>query len=267
MYNITIDMNKLIIKEIVNIIKVISSGILAVGILLTNPCISSANRIQDRIIVSVSVGAGFYALDDVNQLIEEQNGLFLPSVPDELNPGTIKNGVNWHLEMAYCPHPFIIVGVDGGALYANAKGRAGSVLIDASYYEIDLMASEIGGFVKAAYFIGPDAFLTLGFGFYNVALFGSREKADDRGFFGILLTSDSIPYSGNTLGQKLMLGLDFIVWDSFSLYIETGYRLAKISKVEGEINGNTKTLVMPNGQDFSIDFTGPFVKGGFRIIF
>ncbi|MBN1594903.1 hypothetical protein JW933_03155 [candidate division FCPU426 bacterium] len=260
-------LNKLEIKKLYDKIKVYYNIILFLLPALFVPSRVMATPIHQRIMFGASAGYGMYRMHDVNALIDERNGLFIMSIPVELNPGHITGGSNWHLDLAFGFLPYLLAGIEGGGLSAYAKGREGNILLDASYYDIDITARELGGFIKGAWPLGEFILLTGGFGFYNVALAGFGERLDNRGFLGLLLGTQQIPYSGSAFGQKLMIGVDAFVFPTFAIALESGYRWARIEEVKGEINGENMVLKMSNGDSFTVDFSGPFVKAGCRIYF
>jgi hypothetical protein len=249
----------------------ISIPVIGVLTLLLFPFIASAKSISGKLIFSINPGIGFYAMTDMNTLIEDTQSGFMGTSPSKrLDP--LGMGLDLGTSLQYGLFDFLIIGVDLTYLVSDTTAKVSSGTLSPpqeqdEYYIISLPAMETGAFVKGA-IPTQDILFTFGIGYSNLSLFGAGERLESRGTTtGLVYSSTTIPYSGNTTSIKIMGGFDYFMWDWLSLGLEGGYRLAKFENVTAKINGQNETLQNEDGSNLTLDYSGMFLHYTFRFYF
>ncbi|MCD4812275.1 hypothetical protein K8S19_01065 [bacterium] len=230
----------------------------------------SANTLGGKFILSLNPGLAFFAMQDMNTKINDEQSGFMGITPSE-NLSTLSLGLDLGNALQYGLNDNLVLGIGFSYLSTNTSAKVGAGPLyppQDEYYEINVPAVELGLLAKAAFALTPTLLLTIGGEVTTLGLAGAGETLESRGTVtGRVYSSTDLHYQGATFGFKLMTGIDFFIWEWLSLGVEGGYRHARFEEVRAEISGRDAALTNQDGSHFTLDYSGAFIHYTFRFYF
>lgn len=226
--------------------------------------------VAHEFVLSLSPGISWYAMRDMNRLMESTPTGWMQITPSEtMSP--LGLGLNFDSSLHYCLTSNFLAGLDFAYLVTDSSAKVNASAIfppQVDYYKISLPAFEWGASVKGVLPINNSFQLTVGAGLSWISLVNAGESYEARSKpSGLVFSSSRILYQGAGISTRLTLGLDWMVWEWFSLGIEGGYRMAKITTIKAIIRGEETTLTLPDHSNLTVDYSGPFLVYAFRFYF
>lgn len=245
-------------------------GIWSLLLVLAIPAWGHAVSPGGKLIVSLNPGIGFFALHDINRLIDDNQSGFMT-----VTPAQGLSRMSWGLDLGssvfYGATDYLLLGVDFSYLVTDTSAKVGDGVFyppQDDYYKISLPAVEISAMAKAAWHASSLVLLSAGLGVSSLSLVDAGERLESRGTLtGTVYSTAIVPYSGSTLGFKFVGGVDLMIWEWFSLGLEGGYRLARFDEIKARLNDRTVTLQNADGSNFTLDYSGLFLRYTFRFYF
>lgn len=238
--------------------------------LLCMPGGASARTIQDRIVLSLEGEAAEVFMSDLNRLIAQRHCAFITR---EANAGlkSVPSAFGAGAGLEYGVTDYLLAGVHFEALLPATELRIGSWLNPDRVYHIGLDALVWSLGLKGAWPKGKSWLFTLGgeVGYLILSHAGEYHKVRNwPGFPGAMHTTEQIDYHGWALSWKLTAGADLFLFDFWSLFLQTGFRYARVGEVTGTyLSGQEAVLRNPDGSNFTLDYGGIFLKSGFKFWF
>ncbi len=205
-------------------------------------------------LVSVGVrgGLGSYVLNDMNVLIQDINDLLLAARFDELK--RVGSGPLGGGELRVRVRPYLALSMTTDYLYQASKVEL--MIVGEEFLEVELVGSMTPITARVLYVAknsdNPNIVYNAGAGVSYLWLGRYRETypAEEPG--GELLTVRTA--DGDGIGFELTAGAEYFFRPWLSVGGELLYRYAKISKFS--YNDNAEPVLMNNGRDMSLDFSG-----------
>ncbi|MBN1594653.1 hypothetical protein JW933_01875 [candidate division FCPU426 bacterium] len=201
---------------------------------------------------------------DLNKMIRDQDCAFITSEPNEALHEAW-GGFVLGADAAYVLTEEIMLGINYEALFPNTELRIGSWAFPDRVYGIYLDAQQLGVTAKYLWPQGDSSILHAGTEVFYLQLGNAREVYKERVILSAMNTLERLSYQGATVGFKVSGGADVFVFTFLSVNGEAGFRYARIGKVTGTwLDGTEETLKNADGSDFSLDYSGFFIKGGIK---
>jgi hypothetical protein len=232
--------------------------------LLSAPAIAQSRSLEGHVCLNPGAQIMQTFFGDLNQLIEDQDCGFITREPNEaLNQ--IFCALALGLEVEYGLADDILLGVSYSSFFPFTEIRIGSWLTPDRVYGIYLDADQFGLGARKVWWQGESFLLYASAELLYVRLTRARESYKERIIFTSMRTVESLRYRGQTVGCKVSGGLDLFIFGWLSLNSELGFRYACIGEVKGvQDDGTESTLHNPDGSNFTLDYSGVFIKGGIR---
>ncbi|MEW6515651.1 MAG: hypothetical protein AB1439_01925 [candidate division FCPU426 bacterium] len=235
------------------------------------PAFLPAAPLGGRFMLSLHPGLGFFSMDDLNRALAVRHSVLLP-LPTTPSVPSMSWGLDLGTGLQYGICDYLLAGLDLSYLTTDTSVKLGAGAPfppQDQYYILRVPALELSGVVRAAWPVNHLLVLSAGAGWSFISLTNASEAMESRGTLtGTVYSSQGIPFRGQGWGMKAMAGVEFWVWEWFSLGLEAGYRWAKIESILAkDLQGAEITPQTPGGSDLSIDYSGPFVRYQFNFYF
>ncbi len=225
----------------------------------------TARSLDGTVVVTMQAQLAQMWFGDLNRLIRDQHSGFITSEPNAAL-SQVTGGVGFDLGAEYGLGEDWLAGLTAEMLLPSTEVRIGSWAWPDRMYTIDLKAYAFGAQARKTWWWGDEVLLSAGAGLFYLGLWDAGESRKVRAFWAAMHTTDALDYRGGALGGLAFGAADlfFLPWGSVGL--EVGYRYARIGTVTGVWqDGTSGVLRNPDGSNFSLDYGGFFVKGGFKI--
>jgi opacity protein-like surface antigen len=226
------------------------------SLLLSIPFAVQAQAQTEPAIPFVSVGVrgglGSYVMNDMNVIIQDINDLLLAQRFDELK--RVGSGPLGGGELRLRMLPYLALSMTTDYLYQASKVEL--MIVGEEFLEVELVGSITPITARVLYIAknakNPNIVYNAGAGISYLWLGRYKETYPSDDGTGSLLTVRTA--DGNAMGFELTAGAEYFVKPWLSVGGELLYRYAKIS--EFIYNDNSEPVLMANGKDMSLDFSG-----------
>ncbi len=257
-------------------------GVLAVAItvLLLAPGLTQADQkfeSEKKFSIDLRLGAGYYAMQDVNDYLPETEFLSYPGKTDDnINLGSqlgfgfgyrIIDNFGWMFGFNFLSAG-VPVAMEGkykkNAFYPQALGAESWVEQTVSGSELYILPTWYWDWGKS-----KELCLSLGPAFYRASL--DRTISIVRTAGSNANPSGSFTKAkGTSLGWMLVGGLEIPMMKSTDLFIQVGGRIAKVGEIAYKDQNDVETTVWMNTSSnatMAVDFSGGFLTVGIRTYF